>query len=146
MAYLADTNVVTRWTLIQDPLYPVCRTAVRTLRRRGENVYITPQIVMEYWALGTRPIQANGLGLSAEQLALRVRLLLRSFVLLPDTPDIFPAWQDLVERNGIVGRQVYDARLVAVMQAHGIDQVLTFNGAHFRRFPGITVVEPQAIV
>lgn len=45
-----------------------------------------------------------------------------------------------METVDVRGRQVYDARLVAVMLAHGITHILTFNGNHFRRFTGITVV------
>jgi hypothetical protein len=28
------------------------------------------------------------------------------------------------------------------MQAHGVTHILTFNGAHFQRFPGIIVADP----
>jgi hypothetical protein len=38
MAYLADTNVIARWIQPGDPLYPVARVALRTLRNRGEQV------------------------------------------------------------------------------------------------------------
>jgi predicted nucleic acid-binding protein len=40
-------------------------------------------------------------------------------------------------------RQVFDDRLVAVMQAHGLTHLLTLDPAHFRRFPGLTVVDPH---
>jgi|GEM_PF-7065038 len=40
----------------------------------------------------------------------------------------------------------YDTRLVAVMQTHGVTNILTFNGVHFRRFHGITVIAPNDVV
>ena len=39
---------------------------------------------------------------------------------------------------------VFDARLVAVMLAHGVARLLTFNGADFAGL-GIVVLEPQAV-
>ncbi len=145
MAYLADTNVISRWTQPRDPHYAACRTAVSTLRARGERVYITAQNILEYWSLATRPVDVNGLGLTVGQVIPRVRLLLRHFPILPETAEIFPIWQTLVETQAIVGRQVYDARIVAVMQAHSLTHILTMNPAHFRRYPGITVVDPHSV-
>jgi predicted nucleic acid-binding protein len=41
------------------------------------------------------------------------------------------------------GRQVFDARLAAIMIEAGIDHILTFNADDFRRYPGITAVSPN---
>lgn len=145
MAYLVDTNVMARWTMPRDPHYAACRRVVRDLRANGQPVYITPQNLMEYWAVATRPAQVNGFGLTVEQASVRMCLLQRNFQLLPDTPAIYPLWQGLVVRYGVIGRQVYDARIVAVMQAHNVTQILTLNGGHFRRFTEITVIDPLTL-
>jgi predicted nucleic acid-binding protein len=55
MPYLADTNVLLRWQRPADPLYAVAQQAVRTLLRRGEQVYVTPQNFVEFWSVATRP-------------------------------------------------------------------------------------------
>ena len=55
------------------------------------------------------------------------------FPLLPETPDIYPAWKVLVQALGVIGKQVHDARLVAVCHVHGVTHLLTFNVAHFAR-------------
>jgi predicted nucleic acid-binding protein len=39
---------------------------------------------------------------------------------------------------------VHDARLAAVMLAHGVNHILTFNVDDFRRYPGI-VVDPRHV-
>jgi len=44
----------------------------------------------------------------------------------------------------VPGTQVYNARLVAAMLAHGIDRILTFNVADFSRY-GVTVLHPAAV-
>lgn len=72
-----------------------------------------------------------------------------SFPILPETPDIYPAWKALVQATGVVGKQVHDARLVAICHVYGITHVLTFNVQHFARFatygPGLIVVDPSSV-
>jgi hypothetical protein len=41
--------------------------------------------------------------------------------------------------------QVHDARLVALMQVHGITHILTLNGADFARYPGIVPIDPASL-
>jgi predicted nucleic acid-binding protein len=67
------------------------------------------------------------------------------FHVLSDTPAVFAHWRRLVETCGVSGRQVHDARLAAVMLAHGVSHVLTFNVEDFRRYPGIVVVNPHDV-
>jgi hypothetical protein len=69
--------------------------------------------------------------------------------MLPDTPDIYPLWKTLVSSLGVIGKQVHDARLVAICHVHAVSHVLTFNTKHFKRMagfgPGIVVVDPTSI-
>ncbi len=51
-------------------------------------------------------------------------------------------WRQLVDRYDVRGRQVHDARLVAVMLTYDITHLLTLNAADFYRFEEITVVVP----
>ena len=37
---------------------------------------------------------------------------------------------------GVVGKQVHDARLVAVCHVYGVSHLLTFNVTHFARLAG----------
>jgi hypothetical protein len=66
--------------------------------------------------------------------------------LLPDILAIYRLWRLLVDSYSVIGRQVYDARLVAVMQAHGITHLLTLDSTDFRRYSAIiTIVEPRNV-
>jgi predicted nucleic acid-binding protein len=47
--------------------------------------------------------------------------------------------------QGVAGKQTHDAHLVAVMQVHSVPSILTFNGAHFTRFPGVGVIDPAQV-
>ena len=71
------------------------------------------------------------------------------FTLCEEGPAIYPAWKALVSAAGVIGKQVHDARLAAICQVSGIDQILTFNTRHFTRFiphiPGLTIVDPASV-
>jgi predicted nucleic acid-binding protein len=51
-----------------------------------------------------------------------------------------------IMRRCIAGVQVYDARLVAAMRVHRIQNLLTLNVGDFRRYDGISVVAPQHVL
>ena len=145
MDYLVDTNVLLRWLMPAHPEYPVARTALETLRNCGEQLYVTPQNLIEFWNVITRPANRNGFGLTPALASAEVTRIEGFCLLAPDSPDIYPEWKRLVSAVGVSGVQVHDARLVAVMQVHGLTHILTFNTADFRRYAGITVVHPASV-
>ena len=149
MAYLADTNLLVRLANLKDSKYTVANQAVDELHRLNELVCITLQNLIEFRAVATRPIAANGLGLSATEAETQANEFEAVFPLLEEVPAIFPLWKALVASEGIVGKQVHDARLVAVCHAHGVTHLLTFNGTHFMRLsrfgPGVEIVDPTDI-
>jgi predicted nucleic acid-binding protein len=149
MAYLIDTNILVRLANAADPNYAVAAYAVLELHRRGEVLHITPQVLIEFRNVATRPKTANGLGLSTSDAETEAATAGAIFPLLADTPAIYPAWEALVKALGVIGKQVHDARLVAVCHVNGVSHLLTFNGAHFTRLagfgPGVVIVDPASV-
>jgi predicted nucleic acid-binding protein len=144
--YLADTNILLRFLLRNDPDYHAIRRAVRILKSRREQLVTTPQNIIEFWNVCTRPATARGgLDLSTEATERRVPLLERHFRILPDTPALYAEWKALVLTHKVMGVQVYDARLVAAMRTHGVTRILTSNVKDFIRYPGISVFAPGDI-
>ncbi len=140
--YLVDTNVLLRWVQPAAPENPLAVAAIDALRAGGDVLVITPQNLVELWSVATRPASANGLGMTpaiADSMAQRVE---RLFPLVPDGPQIHHEWRRLVVAHAVQGRQVFDARLAAVMIVHGISHILTFNDADFRRYPQVTALNP----
>ena len=114
MAYLLDTSVLARLANTADAQHSVAARAVLELHRRGEVLHITPQVLIEFRNVATRPVAVNGLGLSAVDAEAQATAFETSFPLLPETPDIYPARKALVSGLGIIGKQVHDARLMAI--------------------------------
>ncbi len=149
MAYLIDTSVLGRLANSTDTFYPIAVQTLLTLHRRGEIVHTTPQNLVEFRNIATRPIVVNGLGLSLTDAEAKAATFEVVFPLLAETPDIYPAWKALVQAAGVIGKQVHDARLVAVCHVYGITHLLTFNVGHFTRLgnfgPGVVIVDPSSV-
>ncbi len=149
MSYLADTNLLVRLANRRDSFHTIVSQAVDELHQLGEIIHITPQVLVEFRAVATRPTTANGLGLAAAEAEAKAAEFEATFPLLEETPALFPLWKTLVAAAGVIGKQVHDARLVAVCHAHGVTHLLTFNGVHFARLaqlsPGIEVIDPTDV-
>jgi len=143
--YLLDTNVLLRMSDRTSPVNLLAGRATATLLRQRTRVFITSQNIIEFWVVATRPAQVNGLGWSVEQTRTEIELILNQFPQLEETPQIFPRWCNLVTNYQLQGKRVHDARLVAVMLAHGVTHLLTFNPDDFRTINEIVVVHPQAL-
>lgn len=149
MAHLVDTSVLPRLANTADPFHAVAAQAVLELHRRGEVLHVTAQNLVEFRNLATRPKSVNGLGLSVADAEAKSAVFEGTFPLLAETPAIYPAWKALVQAAGVIGKQVHDARLVAVCHVYGITHLLTFNVSHFARLagfgPGVLVVDPATV-
>lgn len=109
-------------------------------------IFVISQNLIEFWAVATRPIANNGLGLTIARTTQELAKFKALFAILPDTADIFPEWEQLVVEHQVLGKQVYDTRLVAAMVVHNVTHLLTFNTDDFKRFPVIRAVNPATIL
>lgn len=140
--YVADTNVLLRAAAPASAHHVAAVESVKRLLGRGDEVFLVPQVLVEFWSVATRPIEVNGYGWPAEYAAAKIADLLRQFPLLPETPAIFPEWLRLVSHYGIIGKQVHDSRLVAQLNVHGVPHLLTFNIGDFQPY-GALAVSPE---
>jgi len=149
MAYLVDTSILVRLANASDVQHSIAARAVVELHRRGELLHVTPQVLVEFRNVATRPKTANGAGLPIADAEMHAGTFEAQFPLLVETPDIYPTWKTLAGALGVIGKQVHDARLVAVCHVHAVTHLLTFNVGHFGRLagfgPGIAVVDPATI-
>lgn len=145
MSFLVNTNVLLRSIQDAHPMHEASVCAIQSLLEQGETLAIISQNLIEFWAVATRPVSVNGLGLDIVATTQELAHLKTFFTLRPDTPDISLEWEKLVVRYQVIGKQVHDARLVAAMITHQITHLLTFNVDDFKRFSEIEVVDPRKI-
>jgi predicted nucleic acid-binding protein len=146
MPWLADTNILLRLPHRVDPLNLLVRAALRMLSNRGEEIFYAPQNLVEFWRTCTRPASGNGFGLTISETNRRAKLIERRYYLAPDGAAVHSEWRQLVVKHAVSGVQVHDARLVAVMNVHGIANILTLNVTDFQRYPGINAIHPQQLI
>jgi predicted nucleic acid-binding protein len=146
MDVLADSGILLRLLEPTDPLHATIDQAVRVLHARGDRIVISPQNVAEFWNVCTRPATARGgYGLSVAETNRRLAIFEAAFAVLSEPPAAYRLWRSLVVTHAVQGKQVHDARLVALMQAHGITHVLTLNESDFTRYPGIIPINPASL-
>jgi predicted nucleic acid-binding protein len=145
MKYLLDTNILLRLVEPNHPHHKEASEALKTLRRQNNTFYVLLQNVSEFWNVCTRPADRNGLGLSITKTDLHLKRFERFFTLLPDTFEVYKNWRELVIKHSVSGIQVHDAKIVAAMKTHNIQNLLTFNAKDFKRYTDIKAVEPKTI-
>ncbi len=149
MAYLIDTNILVRLANTVDAQHATATGAVLELHRCGELLNVTPQVLVEFRNVATRSRAQNGAGLSIVDAEAHAAAFEATFPLLAETPDIYPTWKALVGAVGIIGKQVHDARLIAVCHVHAVTHLLTFNVSDFVHMaafgPGVVVVDPASV-
>jgi predicted nucleic acid-binding protein len=117
--------------------------SVNEIIGRGGECFVTPQVLIEFWVVATRPLEVNGLGWTTRKTREEIDRILHQFALLEETPAIFSLWLQLVAEYDIKGKRTHDIRLLAVMKAHNITHLLTFNPDDFIALADITIVNPR---
>ena len=146
MNWLLDTNLVLRFSDKRSAVHQTACQSLDSLFTRGESLHITAQNLIEFWAVATRPIEANGLGWTCDDTDAWITHLLTRLLFLRDSERVFSEWRSLTAGLAIKGKKVHDARLAAVMKAYNITHLLTFNTGDFARFAGIRAVHPDDVL
>ncbi len=138
-----DTNIILRLTNEQDPLHVAIDARLDELSKAGWDLCFAAQNLYEYWAVATRPVEANGYGVLPAEAAEKAQSLLHLFRLLRDPPQLLYRWMSVCNTVGIRGRQSHDARLAVWMLGNRIKRLLTLNPGDFKRFSEIQLINPQ---
>jgi predicted nucleic acid-binding protein len=142
---LVDTNILLRLSRREDADYTVVNHAVAVLTMQGAMLHFAHQNIAEFWNVATRRIDQNGWGLRHEQVDSLVIAIETKMAHLPETGAVYYEWRRLIRNHRISGVKVHDARLVATMNTHGIENILTLNTGDFERYPGIIAIHPRSI-
>lgn len=131
---ILDTNVLLAAT---DEARPEHGRAVRALEEwpaTGVVLYTSGQILREYLAVATRPVDVAGLGLPRADALANVRVLRAHLTLLVEDRRVSDRLLQLLAEVECAGKQVHDANVVATMLVHGVESLVTINLSDFTRF------------
>lgn len=148
MPYLLDSGIILRLVDESDPRHALVEAAVGALGSQRETILITVQNIAEFWNVATRPAANNGLALSPAKVAQLYQEAIEPIcAVLTESDALQGEFKRLLVSYGVVGKQVHDARLVAMMLTWQVDKILTLNERNFRRFEpeGIVAVAPASI-
>src|SRR5438270_386365 len=98
-SYLVDTNILLRLSKKDDPNYLLVQAAIEALVMEGSELCFTPQNLIEFWNVCTRPASHNGFGLSVSETDRLARAIEGTMTLLQDNENIYPEWRRLVMRK-----------------------------------------------
>jgi predicted nucleic acid-binding protein len=135
-----DTNVLVYAAVAEAPLHDLARRTLANAAAGGTKFWISRQVLREFIATLTRP-QGFSAPLSVSVLVSLVRDLQQRMDVADETTGVTQHLLSLLQQVSTGGKQVHDANIVATMQVHGIQRLLTANPSDFARFAHLIVVE-----
>jgi predicted nucleic acid-binding protein len=134
---MVDTNVLIYSTVKGNPWHEEARNWLIALRNQDVMLCATPQILREYIVVLTRG-QVFERQFSVDEVLETVDGLLPWLRILDETDKTSGLLRELVRRYQVRGKKVHDANIVAVMVAHNITHLATYNRADFDGFHEVT--------
>ncbi|MEC4885106.1 MAG: type II toxin-antitoxin system VapC family toxin [Scytonema sp. PMC 1070.18] len=139
-----DTNILIFATNTRSPWYEMANISLQNARETGIELFVSPQVLREYLAAATR-LNMTGDGLRLEEILENVKTFQTELKILEDNDLVLSALTQLLRTFPTAGKQVHDANIVATMQVHNVDHLLTHNLADFARFSKIIQILPMQI-
>lgn len=138
---VVDTNVLVYALDADAPQHAASRTLLEAGHDPANTLYVTPQILGEFYAIVTNPRRVPKPRSPAEAIAAIADLLAYVHV-LPVPARTVDGWLDLLRRHPVTGGDVFDLQIAATMQANGVQRIYTFNTADFAAVGDLTVASP----
>ncbi len=138
---LVDTNVLIYALDADAPQHPVARSLCEAARDGSVVLYVTSQILCEFYSIVTNARRVAKPQAPADALKALGDLLTFLHV-LPIPATAAQGLMQLLQRHPVSGGDVFDLQIVATMQANGIERIYTFNRGDFEAVSGISVIEP----
>lgn len=141
-----DTNILLRANVVEAPLHAESLAAIKTLRAKGDALWISRQVLREFIATLTRP-QAFAAQRPVTTIIDRVQYFQSRFWVADETSFVTENLMLLVQAVPMGGKQIHDANIVATMKAYGLTHLLTLNTIDFVRFaPYITLLSLEDVL
>lgn len=137
-----DTNVLVYSRQAPSPFHAQAVAKLAGLRAGGHFLWISRQILREYFASMSRQGLYSG-SVPMTVLVNDARAFAAAYQIAEDGPAVTAELFALLATIPTAGKQVHDANIVATMLTHGITRLLTHNVADFNRFGSLIAIEPH---
>ena len=142
--YLLDTNILLRAANKAAAQHPAIVAAMTALTEQGHDLLVTPQVLVEFWAVASRPVNANGFEWPSNEVREAIDRILERFAVILETAAVFPEWLRFASTQQVIGKKAHDTRLAALCSVENL-ALLTNNTSDFRRF-GIAAYAPDEVI
>ena len=140
---ILDANILAYAVNADAPQHAASRALLEAARDPSIALYVTSQILCEFYSLITNPRRVAVA--SSPTSALRMISAILAFPglhVLPTPARAVVGCMELLQRHPVTGGDVFDLQIVATMQANDVQRIYTFNTDDFEVFPELTVVTP----
>jgi predicted nucleic acid-binding protein len=140
---VVDANILAYAINADTPQHAVSRALLDAARDPAVKLYVTSQILCEFYSLITNPKRVVTATTPANAVEMIAALLAwPGLRVLPAPASVVSRLVELLKQRPVKGGDVFDLQIVATMQANNIQRIYTFNTADFQVFPELTVVAP----
>ncbi len=137
-----DTNILVYSNLANSPFYQSALARLNQFDIQGVELWVSRQVIREYLASMTRTNKLTN-NISVTSLLQDIRYFSSSFQVADETALVTDHLSTLLGQVTVNGSQIYDANIVATMQAYGLRRLLTHNTADFARYASFITVLPM---
>jgi predicted nucleic acid-binding protein len=140
---VVDANILVYAVNSAAPQHGTSRALLEAALDPAVSLYVTSQILCEFYSLITNPKRTAMAWSSAEAVKLIEELLVSPGLrVLPTPAKAVMGLMKLLKRSAVIGSNVFDLQIVATMQANNVHHIYTFNASDFEKFPELTVAIP----
>lgn len=138
-----DANILIYAVNTDAPQHAACRRLVEEALHPDVALYVTPQILCEFYSVVTNQRRIAAAFTAAQATQMIVDLLELPGLRVLNTPALTAQkLTDLLKRRPVTAAGVFDLQIVATMQANDIHRLYTFNVADLQAFPELAIVTP----
>lgn len=138
---LVDANVLVYAIDADAPQHAASRILLEAARDRFTTLYVSSQILCEFYSIVTNARRVQKPRSSADALSAIAGLLV-FLQILPVPANTTDRLVDLLRRRPVTGGEIFDLQIVATMKVNGVLRIYTFNTDDFDVFPELDVLTP----
>ncbi len=136
-----DTSTILAMDIAPAPLHTVACTMVQQYYTQGSELWISHQVMREYLAQITNPY-AFTYPLPMNRALSRVRYFQTYFFVAEEGLHTMEEFLELLEPEAVIGKNIYNATIVATMLRYNIGHVLSCYRDDFAPFAHLITVIP----